>query len=88
MMDNNSTAAKSRNARFVPFFILIVVAVAIGFAIRHFTNSNEVIPEQKEVVPEHKEVKSLQSQLEVYFSEVDGAATGPKGPSTKISDYH
>lgn len=77
MMDNNSTAAKSRNARFVPFFILIVIAVAIGFAIRHFINSKEVIPEQKEVVPEQKEVKSLQSQLEVYFSEVDGAATGP-----------
>lgn len=54
---------KSRNTRFVPFFIIIVIAVAIGFAIRHFINSKEVRPDQ--------------GQLEVYFSEVNGAVTGP-----------
>ena len=63
MMDNNSAAPKSRNARFVPFFIIIMIAVAIGFAIRHFTSP-------KETLPNH-------GQLEVYFSEVNGAVTGP-----------
>ncbi len=63
MMDNNSAAPKSRNARFVPFFIIIVIAVAIGLAIRHFTSSKETLPDR--------------GQLEVYFSEVNGAVSGP-----------
>lgn len=63
MMDNNSAAPKSRNARFVPFFIIIVIAVVIGFAIRHFTSSKETLPDR--------------GQLEVYFSEVNGAVSGP-----------
>ena len=63
MMDNNSAAPKSRNARFVPFFIIIVIAVVIGFAIRHFTNSKDTISDQ--------------GQLEVYFSEVNGPVSGP-----------
>ena len=62
MMDNNSAAPKSRNARFVPFFIIIVIAVVIGFAIRHFTSSKETLPDR--------------GQLEVYFSEVNGAVSG------------
>ena len=62
-MNNNSAAPKSRNARFVPFFLFIVIAVAIGFAIRHFINSKEVLPEQ--------------GGLEVYFSEVNDVASGP-----------
>ena len=65
MMDDNSTVPKSRNARFVPFFLLIVVAIAIGFAIRHFINSKNVTPDQKEVIPE-------QALIEVYFSQGNG----------------
>ena len=61
--DNNSAAPKSRNARFVPFFLIIVIAVAIGFTIRYFINSKEILPEQ--------------GGLEVYFSEVNGAVSGP-----------
>ena len=64
MIDNNSAAPKSRNARFVPFFLIIVIAIAIGFTIRHFIGSKEILPEPS-------------SELEVYFSEVNGAVSGP-----------
>ncbi len=63
-IDNNSAAPKSRNARFVPFFLIIVIAIAIGFTIRHFIGSKEILPEPSSV-------------LEVYFSEVNGAVSGP-----------
>ena len=38
-IEHDPAAPKSRNARFVPFFIIIAVAIAIGFTIRHFVNS-------------------------------------------------
>ncbi len=63
MIDNNSAAPKSRNARFVPFFLIIVIAIAIGFTIRHFKNKKEIRPDQ--------------DLLEVYFSEVNAAISGP-----------
>lgn len=63
MMDSNSAAPKSRNARFIPFFIIIVIAVAIGFAIRHFISKPEL--------------QTDSGGIEVYFSEVNGAVNGP-----------
>ena len=63
-IENNSAAPKSRNARFVPFFLIIVIAIAIGFTIRHFIGSKEGLSEPS-------------SGLEVYFSEVNGAVSVP-----------
>lgn len=63
MMDNETAAPKSRNARFVPFFIIIAIAIAIGFAIRHFISKPELQPDS--------------GGIEVYFSEVNGAVSGP-----------
>lgn len=62
-INDESAAPKSRNTRFIPFFLIIVIAVVIGFAIRHFTSSTEVLPNQ--------------GLLEVYFSEVNGVVSGP-----------
>ncbi len=62
-IEHDPAAPKSRNARFVPFFIIIAVAIAIGFTIRHFVNSKEILPDQ--------------GQLAVYFSEVDSTVSGP-----------
>lgn len=60
-MDNASTAPpKSRNSRFVPFFLILAVAVAIGFAIRHF--KDKPYPTTGE------------GTWEVYFSKIDGNA--------------
>lgn len=61
-MENSSAAPKSRNARFVPFFVIIVIAVAIGFAIRHFINLKEILPDQ--------------GLLKVYFSDVNATVSG------------
>ena len=61
--DSAVTQPKSRNARFIPFFLIVVIAIAIGFAIRHFINFKEIIPEQ--------------GHLAVYFSEVNGTVSGP-----------
>lgn len=36
MNETSTTQHKSRNSRFIPFFLIIIVAVAIGFAIRLF----------------------------------------------------
>ena len=62
MNSESGTAPKSRNSRFIPFFLIILCAVAIGFAIRYF------IGEQK--------TPSNQGGCEVYFSEVNGANSG------------
>lgn len=60
-MNNASTAPpKSRNSRFVPFFLILAVAVAIGFAIRHF--KDKPYPTTGE------------GAWEVYFSKVDDNA--------------
>lgn len=60
---NNASAAppKSRNSRFIPFFLILAVAVAIGFAIRHFKG---------------KPYGTEERAWEVYFSEV-GAVNSP-----------
>lgn len=61
-MNNNpsqgetATASKSRNSRFVPFFLIIVVALAIGFGIRYFRNKPQAPSEG--------------GTWEVYFSKV------------------
>lgn len=49
---------KSRNSRFIPFFLIILFAVTIGLAIRHYFTNKQVIPHQ--------------GGLEVYFSKVNG----------------
>ncbi len=60
---NNASAAppKSRNSRFIPFFLILAVAVAIGFAIRHFKG---------------KPYGTEERAWEVFFSEV-GAVNSP-----------
>ena len=60
-MNNASPAPpKSRNSRFIPFFLSLVVAIAIGFTIRHFKG---------------KPYATTEGQAwEVYFSEVNGAS--------------
>ena len=61
-MNNASPAPpKSRNSRFIPFFLILMVAVAIGFAIRHFKGKPHTTEERA---------------WEVYFSEV-GAVNSP-----------
>ncbi len=57
---NNASAAppKSRNSRFILFFLIFVVAVVIGFTIRHFKGKPYVTTEG--------------SPWEVYFSKVNG----------------
>lgn len=52
---DSGTPPKSRNSRFIPFFLILVVAVAIGFAIRHFRG----IPQE-----------TIGGTWEVYFSNV------------------
>lgn len=60
-MNNASTAPpKSRNSRFVPFFLILAVAVAIGFAIRHFKDKSYIT--------------TGEGAWEVYFSKIDGNA--------------
>ena len=53
--------SKSRNSRFIPFFLILVVAVVIGFAIRHFKGKPHATEERA---------------WDVYFSEV-GAVNNP-----------
>ena len=60
-MSNASAApSKSRNSRFVPFFLILVLAVAIGFAIRHFKG---------------KPYTTEELAWEVYFSEINGGSS-------------
>lgn len=54
MQGTSTTDHKSRNARFIPFFLIIALAVGIGFAIKHFLSTNTTPGEH---------------QLEVYFSD-------------------
>ena len=54
MQGTSTTDHKSRNARFIPFFLVITLAVGIGFAIKHFLS---------------KDTTSGEYQLEVYFSD-------------------
>lgn len=54
MQGTSTTDYKSRNARFIPFFLVIALAVGIGFAIKHFLS---------------KDTTSGEYQLEVYFSD-------------------
>ncbi len=62
MNSASSTEPKSRNRRFVPFFLIILCAVGIGLAIKHFKGKSQIPPEQ--------------GSWEVYFSEVDGSNSG------------
>ena len=55
MNDTSTTHHKSRNARFIPFFLILVVAVAIGFAIRHFLSRPHT---------------SIEQLWDIYFSDV------------------
>jgi len=48
---------KSRNSRFIPFFLILLFAVVIGLVIRHYFTKQYVIPHQ--------------GGLEVYFSDGD-----------------
>ncbi len=52
------TKPKSRNAKFIPFFLILLLAVSIGLVIRHYYTKQQVIPHQ--------------GGLEVYFSKVNG----------------
>lgn len=54
MHDTSTTQHKSRNARFIPFFLILALAVGIGFAIKHFLSGNTT---------------SDAYQFEVYFSD-------------------
>ena len=54
MNGTSTTQYKSRNARFIPLFFVLVLAVGLGFAIKHFLSSN---------------ASSDEHQLEVYFSD-------------------
>lgn len=49
---------KSRNSRFIPFFLILVVALVIGFTIRHFKGKPYTTTEE--------------SPWEIYFSKVNG----------------
>ena len=67
-MNNNSEAPpKSRNSRFVPFFLILVLAVAIGFAIRHFKSKPQEL---------------LEGTWELYFSEVYAGELDENTPDT------
>lgn len=62
MNDTSTTQHKSRNSRFIPFFLIIIVAVAIGFAIRHFLSRPDT---------------AVGQPWEVYFSDAyTGQKTG------------
>lgn len=54
MDDTSTTQQKSRNSRFIPFFLILILAVGIGFAIKHFLS-------RPDTPDEHP--------LEVYFSD-------------------
>ena len=69
-IDMNSTSPeppKSRNSRFVPFFLILVIAVAIGFAIRHFKG---------------KPQEAIGGTWEAYFSEVYAGKLDENTPHT------
>ena len=54
MQGTSTTDYKNRNARFIPFFLVIALAVGIGFAIKHFLSID---------------TKPGEYELEVYFSD-------------------
>ncbi len=58
MNNGHETKPKSRNAKFIPFFLILLFAVSIGLVIRHYYTKQQVIPHQ--------------GGLEVYFSKVNG----------------
>lgn len=58
MNNGPETKPKSRNAKFIPFFFILLIAVSIGLVIRHYVTNKHVIPHQ--------------GGLEIYFSKVNG----------------
>ncbi len=58
---------KSRNARFIPFFLILVAAIAIGLVIRHYTG---------------KPQETIGGTWEVYFSDVYGGELAPDTSNT------
>ncbi len=67
-MNNASTAPpKSRNSRFIPFFLILAVAVAIGFAIRYFKDTPQ---------------ETIGGTWEVYFSKVHAGELDKNTPHT------
>ncbi len=67
MKSDSLEPPKSRNARFIPFFLILVVAVAIGLVIRHYTD---------------KPKEAVGGTWEVYFSDVYGGELAPDVPNT------
>ncbi|MYF97539.1 hypothetical protein F4212_00165, partial [Candidatus Poribacteria bacterium] len=59
MNNGPETKPKSRNSKFIPFFLILLIAVSIGLAIRHYFTKQQVIPHQ--------------GGLEVYFSKGDSS---------------
>ncbi len=58
MNSDSAVPPKSRNSKFVPFFLILVAAVAIGFGIRHFKIKPHATTDEQ--------------SWEIYFSEVNG----------------
>ncbi len=69
MNSNSAAPPKSRNSRFVQFFLILVIAVAIGFTIRHFKGKPHTTSEGP--------------AWEVYFSEV-GAVKSPNSLEKRL----
>ncbi len=67
MNSDSAAAPKSRNSRFIPFFLILAIAVAIGFGIRYYKGKSQ---------------ETIGGTWEVYFSEVYAGALNENTPNT------
>ncbi len=67
MNSDSLEQTKSRNAKFVPFFLILIAALAIGLVIRHFTSNPQ---------------ETIGGSWEVYFSDVYAGELAPDTPNT------
>lgn len=67
MNSESSVPIKSRNAKYIQFFLILVAALAIGLVIRHYTSKSH---------------ESIGGTWEVYFSDVYNGELEPDTPNT------
>lgn len=67
MNSESSVPIKSRNAKYIQFFLILVAALVIGLVIRHYTSKSH---------------ESIGGTWEVYFSDVYSGELEPDTPNT------
>lgn len=67
MNSESSVPIKSRNAKYIQFFLILVAALVIGLVIRHYTSKSH---------------ESIGGTWEVYFSDVYSGELDPDTPNT------